>query len=145
MTNDDITEIQQLMALYGHAVDAADQDMFPLIFTEDAAFDARSTGWGLIEGREAIAAWFALGKPPHPPAHNVMNVYIVERDGEVHALSKWMNVDRRSGGVFAGDNDDTVVRTPDGWRIKRRTFTIRYPEDYQPYKPDAQWEERVAE
>jgi hypothetical protein len=72
----DIIEIQQLMALYGHAVDAPDQAMFPQSFTEDAAFDAGPTGWGLIEGRAAIAAWFALGKPPHPPSHNTSNVHV---------------------------------------------------------------------
>jgi hypothetical protein len=50
----DVVAIQQLVALYGHAVDAADQSMFPQVFTEDAVFDARASGWGLIEGRSAI-------------------------------------------------------------------------------------------
>lgn len=131
MDTRDIVEIQQLMGLYGHALDASDQSMFPLVFAEDAVFDARSTGWGLIEGRDAIAAWFARGKPPHPPAHNVFGVHVYEKNGETWVRSKWMNIDWRTGGLFAGDNDDQVVRTAEGWRIKRRTFVVRYPVDYK--------------
>lgn len=145
MTNDDITEIQQLIALYAHAVDAPDQAMFPQVFTEDAVFDARPTGWGLIEGREAIAAWFARGKPPHPPSHNTMNVHIYEEGGETKVRSKWLSIDRRDGSMVSGDYHDVVVRTPEGWRIRSRGFIIRYPEtDYKPYEPDAEWLARLG-
>lgn len=131
MDTRDIIEIQQLMALYGHVVDAPDQSMFSHVFTEDAVFDASSTGWGLIEGREAIAAWFALGKPPHPPSHHVTNVHIREEDGETRVRSKWLVIDRRTENMVSGDYDDIVVRTDDGWRIKHRSFMIRHPIDYK--------------
>ncbi|MGB8365738.1 MAG: nuclear transport factor 2 family protein [Rhizomicrobium sp.] len=131
----DILEIQQLMALYGHAVDAQDQSLFPQVFTEDAVFDARSTGWGLIEGREAIAAWFALGKPPHPPSHHLTNAHVYEADGETRVRSKWLIIDRRTGGVVSGDYHDVVARTDEGWRIKRRSFIIRYPGSYEGQAP----------
>ena len=135
MDTHDIVEIQQLMALYGHAVDAPDQAMFPLVFTEDAVYDARNTGWGLLEGRKAIADWFALGKPPHPPSHQTTNIHVYEADGETRVRSKWMIVDRRNGSMVCGDYDDVVVRTTEGWRIKRRSFKIRYPENYQAQTP----------
>jgi hypothetical protein len=134
----DILEIQQLMALYGHAVDASDQSMFPSVFTEDAVFDARATGWGLFEGREAIAAWFGLGKPPHPPSHHMTNAHVYEAGGETRVRSKWLIIDRRSGGVVSGDYDDIVVRTAQGWRIKCRSFLIRHPVNYEGQKPSNQ-------
>jgi hypothetical protein len=49
--------------------------------------------------------------------------------------SKWLIVDRRNGGVVSGDYEDVVVRTAEGWRIKRRSFSIRYPTDYEGQKP----------
>lgn len=138
METHDIVEIQQLMALYGHAVDAPDQAMFPLVFTKDAVFDAESTGWGIVEGREAIAAWFARGKPPHPASHHLTNVHVYEADGETRVRSKWLVIDRRNGGVVSGDYDDVIARTAEGWRIKRRSFMIRYPTSYEGQGPDKQ-------
>jgi hypothetical protein len=123
----DIVEIQQLMALYGHAVDAADQSMLPLVFTEDAVFDATAGGYDLMESRDAIAAWFALGKPPHPPSHHMTNAYVYEANGETRVKSKWLIINVRNGTVLSGDYDDLVVRTTEGWRIKRRNFMFRYP------------------
>jgi hypothetical protein len=123
----DIVEIQQLMALYGHAVDAADQSMLPLVFTEDAVFDATAGGYDLMESRDAIAAWFALGKPPHPPSHHMTNAYVYEANGETRVKSKWLIINARNGTVLSGDYDDLVVRTTEGWRIKRRNFMFRYP------------------
>jgi len=35
--------------------------------------------------------------------------------------------DPGTGGVVTGDNLDWVVRTDDGWRIKERIASIRYP------------------
>jgi hypothetical protein len=127
----DIIDIQQLEALCHHAVDHDDQSMFPLVFTEDARFDGRLCGGPLFEGLEAIMGFFALGKPPHPPSHHVTNVWVHEADGEVRVKMKWICSNRETGGVYVGDNNDVVVRTPDGWRIKERVAMIRYPDVMQ--------------
>ena len=127
----DIIDIQQLEALCHHAVDHDDQSMFPLVFTEDAVFDGRLCGGPLFEGLEAIMGFFALGKPPHPPSHHVTNVWVHEADGEVRVKMKWICPNRETGGVYVGDNNDVVVRTPDGWRIKQRVAMIRYPDVMQ--------------
>jgi hypothetical protein len=50
---------------------------------------------------------------------------------------KWMVPVPRGGGFVGGDNDDWVVRTDDGWRIKERIARLRYPEDLA--APDAAW------
>ncbi|MDE2404469.1 MAG: nuclear transport factor 2 family protein [Sphingomonadales bacterium] len=132
----DIADIQQLMALSAHAVDAVDPVLMARAFTEDAVYDARAGtgGHGEIAGRQAILDWFALGKPPHPPSHNLFGSWIDDGGdpdaGEVRVHSKWLVIDRRDGTAVSGDYHDIVVRTPDGWRIRRRRFTFRYPEAF---------------
>ena len=131
MTLSDIIEIQQLMSLYGHVVDG-DLTLLDQVFTDDAVFDVRLTGWGLLEGLEAIRAWFALGKPPHPPSHHQTNVHVYKAEGKVHVRSKWIFISRKTDTLVSGDYNDIVVPTPLGWRIAHRSLLIRYPENYQP-------------
>lgn len=132
MDAQDIAEIQQLMALSAHAVDAVDPDLMARAFTEDAVYDASAGpgGHGEISGLQAILDWFALGKPPHPPSHNLFGSWIDDSGDEVRVHSKWLVIDRRDGTAVSGDYHDIVVRTPAGWRIRRRRFTFRYPEQF---------------
>lgn len=134
MDAQDIAEIQQLMALSAHAVDAVDPALMARAFTADAVYDATAgtSGYGEITGLPAIIAWFALGKPPHPPSHNLFGSWIEQVDGETRVHSKWLVIDRRDGTAVSGDYHDIVVKTPDGWRIRRRKFTFRYPDVYTP-------------
>lgn len=122
----DIVAIHQLEAFCHHAVDHHDQSLFHLVFTEDARFDGRLCGGALFEGLEAIKAFFALGKPPHPPAHHMTNCWVREEDGRVLVKMKWMVPDPDTGQFHGGDNDDWVVRTDAGWRIKERIASMRY-------------------
>ncbi len=125
----DIVEIYQLMGLCHHAVDHSDQSMFPLVFTEDARFDGRPTGGPLFEGIEAIKGFFALGKPPHPAQHHMTNPWVREENGRVLVKMKWLIPDPDGGSMWGGENNDWVVRTNAGWRIKERVATLRYPAD----------------
>jgi hypothetical protein len=127
-SNNDIVEIQQVEALYGHAVDWCDQSLLPKVFTKDAIFDGRKAGPdSYYEGLPAISAWFGQGKPPHPKVHNMMNVWVYEEGGQVRVKSKWLIRAPRDGAIYLGDYDDIMVRTPDGWRIKHRIVTARDP------------------
>ncbi len=127
MDTKDIVEIQQLESFCHHAVDRHDQSLFPLVFTQDARFDGRLCGGALYEGIEAIMAFFALGKPPHPPAHHMTNCYVYEDGGRVRVKMKWIVPNANATQFYGGDNDDWVVRTDDGWRIKERIAMVRYP------------------
>lgn len=125
----DIIEIQQLEAFCHHAVDHTDQSLLPRVFTEDAVFDASLCNGPVFEGLEAIMGFFALGKPPHPASHHMTNCFVYEEAGEVRVKSKWMVPDRESGRMWGGENNDIVVKTNDGWRIKRRAARSLFPED----------------
>lgn len=127
MDTADIVDIYQLEAFCHHAVDHEDQSLFHLVFTEDARFDGRQCGGSLHIGFEAIQRFFALGKPPHPQAHHMTNCWVREEAGRVLVKMKWMVPDPATGKMVGGCNDDWVVKTPAGWRIKERIAMQRYP------------------
>jgi hypothetical protein len=122
----DLLEIHQLLGLYGHAVDSGELGRLEEVFTEDAVFDTSDFDQGIHRGLPAIKAIFALGAPPHPPAHLATNFFVDDADDAVRAHSKWLTIDRATGGVRSGDYHDELVRSPDGWRIGRRTVKIRF-------------------
>jgi hypothetical protein len=124
LTTDDIVAIQQLEAFMHHAADG-DLALLREVFTPDAVFDGRGCGGPLLEGRDAIVAFFALGKPPHPPAHQATNVWVYEKDGRTYAKSKWFILDPQGSGIYLGDNDDWVVKTEEGWRIREKVSFMR--------------------
>lgn len=127
LTTDDIVAIQQLEAFCHHAVDHSDQSLFDQVFTQDARFDGRLCGGPLCEGMAAIQAFFALGKPPHPPAHHMTNCHVREdEDGVVRVWMKWFVTNPEGTQFFGGDNNDVVVRTAEGWRIAERVASLRY-------------------
>jgi hypothetical protein len=125
----DIVAIQQLEAFCHHAVDFTDQSLLPQVFTHDAKFDARLCGGPVCEGLEAIVAFFALGKPPHPVSHHMTNCWVHEESGHVMVKMKWMVPDRQVARMWGGENNDRVVRTEQGWRIQERVAILLYPQD----------------
>jgi hypothetical protein len=122
----EILAIHQLLALYGHVVDGGPLDRLDEVFTADATFDASKFGRGVHRGLGAIRAIFALGSPPHPPAHLSTNVLVYHEGDQTFAHSKWLTIDRATGGVRSGDYVDEVVEGRDGWRIAYRAITIRF-------------------
>jgi hypothetical protein len=128
LSHADIVEIQQIQALYGHAVDWPDQSLLPRVFTEDAIFDGRNCGQGDYHvGLAAISAWFGLGKPPHPKVHHLMNCWVYEEGGQVRVKAKWLVRHLKDGVIYLGDYDDVMERTAQGWRIKLRVVSSRDP------------------
>ena len=119
-------EIHQLLGLYGHAVDSGEVERLDEVFTSDAVFDTSDFEQGVHRGLSAIQAIFALGAPPHPPAHLATNFFVYDVGGTVRAHSKWLTIDRATGGVRSGDYHDELVHGPDGWRIGRRAVKIRF-------------------
>lgn len=125
----DIIEIHQLLGLYGHIVDVAQWERFDELFEADAELDYTAVrAPSVLVGRDAIRDYFALAN--HPSAHHVVNIVVEEIAGEVQVHSKFFAPYTRAthdpARWYGGDYHDVVVRTPAGWRFRRRTCTERW-------------------
>ena len=119
--------IHELVAEYSHVVDDKRWDDLGLVFSEDGVFDATDRGYPLAEGMDRLRAHMKTAH--HPLAHCVTNVVLTEIDADtVEVHSKLIAV--RVGGVATtSDYHDLVVRTPDGWRIRRKVTKPRRDPD----------------
>ncbi|MGI5422889.1 nuclear transport factor 2 family protein [Actinomadura luteofluorescens] len=120
-TADDRTEITELISLHGHLCDSGDLDRLGELFTPDVVYDVSDFGGGPLLGVAACAeAARALGDL-NPVGHHVTNIVLTETAGDrVRACSKGLGVNA-DGTVGSVTYEDTVVRTPRGWRISHRT------------------------
>jgi len=125
ITADDRVAITDLINLHGHFCDRGDFDGLSTLFTEDVVYDVSALGGapfaGLAMAREAA---LALGDA-NPVAHHVTNIVLRDSaDGVVHALSKGFGV-MTDGSTASVTYEDTVERTPAGWRITHRVVRPR--------------------
>jgi hypothetical protein len=128
---EDVLAVERLMALYGHAADGAAPGgwtgaRLEDVFADDAVLDMSALSGEVYRGIAQIRAFFALGAPPHPPSHHSTNVVVAADGDAVRVISKWMTVDRTTGGLKTGDYADVVVRLAGGWRIRERVATPRW-------------------
>ena len=124
----DYIEIRQLVARYAYAVDtgADNGNVYASLFAADGAFADR-TGRETT-GREALAALARRNtRGPQSAFHFIVN-HVIEptKDGAVgkeYLLQLRIGDGERPNDVFGGGHyDDVYVKTPDGWRFKRRQF-----------------------
>ncbi|KND33471.1 nuclear transport factor 2 family protein [Streptomyces acidiscabies] len=122
---EDRLAIHELIALHGHLVDDGDLHRLDELLTPDAVYDLSDFGRPPLIGIDAFReAALALGAA-NPVAHHVTNVVIVASDADsaqVRSKGLGVMVDGSCGSV---SYDDTVVRTPGGWRISRRQMAVR--------------------
>ncbi len=119
-TADDRTTITELISMHGHLCDSGELDRLDELFTTDVVYDVSDFGQEPLLGVAACAAaGRALGEL-NPVGHHVTNLVLTEvADGRVQARSKGIgvNADGTTGSVTY---EDTVLRTPRGWRISHR-------------------------
>jgi hypothetical protein len=112
MEPDDRVAITDLISLHGHLVD-----------------DVSDLGGGVIEGLAALQeAALALGDR-NPVGHHVTNTVLTQLSPtEVRALSKGIGI-MADGTCGSVTYEDTVNRTPVGWRIThhRKILARRAP------------------
>jgi hypothetical protein len=159
---DDILAIQAVVVLYGFLLDDREWDRFDQVFTEDAVVDFRDqsaqppTGLAPIAGRAEIVRQFR-DVLTHPYQHMLVNHVIEDvSPDEVVVRSKAL-LPTPGGSVADIVYRDTVVRTPDGWRIRHKSIkrynfdpplgaegagfcdclTMRHRQDLQPGLPNA--------
>ena len=135
MTFEDYFEIMQAIARYGHALDSADAP-FDTVLTEDVVFDMSRAGGPVVQGRHAVLQAmtgsdqdpYSRRSPDTRPllSHHTTNSEVVhDRGDEVDVRSKYLRLGQNQPGpmpVLIGQYLDTLVRTPEGWRISKRAI-----------------------
>lgn len=129
---EDVYEIEKLKARYAAAVDGGwtgvvphDADGVLALFTPDGVWDSGAFGGG--EGHDGIRTFMGTGEALMPFAfHHITNPLIeVEGDrarGQWHAILAVTAEDQPK--LHVGTYDDRFVRTSEGWRFERLSFTL---------------------
>jgi SnoaL-like domain len=116
---DDLVELEQLCARYMLLCSQFVEDRWLEVFTPDAVYTAFGTPYTLERFPSLLAA--------APRGQFVGNMPVVEfGEGGDTATGKqhFIFVDQQTHALRLGWYNDEYVRTPDGWRIRRRSTTF---------------------
>ncbi|WP_405623050.1 nuclear transport factor 2 family protein [Streptomyces sp. NBC_00076] len=125
-TLEDRLAVHELIALYGHLVDAGELERSAEVFTTDVVYDLSDFGQGEVVGLAALMKAALARGARNPVAHHVTDVVIEGRtaDGGLRVRSKGLGV-MSDGSCGSVTYEDLVVRVADGWRISRRRVVAR--------------------
>ncbi len=139
LTTEDRLEIQDLYARYCHGLDKADPDMFSSCWTEDGEFTGgRGPGRAADDrtprkGRDALTNMARNGGTRHFNSNLVLTPTV---DGAKASVYLLLYTARTVPPTFVETAiyDDTLVKTPAGWKFKKR-IVWRDDDDITPFKP----------
>lgn len=125
-THHDAQEIADLLIRYASGIDGRDWPLFRTCFVADCDVDYGDIGaWASVDEIEEfmIEAHAGAGHT----LHRISNV-APRIDGDIATCRAYvdallMSADGSSGINAHGFYDDELVRTDDGWKIRRRRFT----------------------
>jgi hypothetical protein len=127
LTAADYLEIQQLVARYSYAVDmhGGDGSAYAALFTPDATFGTQAKGTAQLA--ELAAKTNKDRSGPAYTRHFVTNVVIKPSAEGATGRSYLVAIDISENGkpttmLHGGHYDDVYVKTPQGWRVKSRTY-----------------------
>ena len=127
LSTEDRLAIYELIALHGHLMDAGQFDRLDELFTDGFVYDVEAMGFGKLEGAAALTDTARALGDANPLGHHVTNSLVIGTSGDDEAtvLSKGIGIlaDGTSGTVVY---EDTVTRTPAGWRIAYRKLIPRH-------------------
>jgi hypothetical protein len=124
ISTEDRLAIHELISLHGHVVDDGEFERLHEVFTADVIYDLTPMGGGVLEGTDAIKeAALRLGDG-NPVGHHVTNIVVNDASDPVSARSKAIGI-RKDGSAGSLVYDDILERTGAGWRISRRSVTLR--------------------
>src|SRR5215470_2237444 len=139
LTADDYIEIQQLYAAYAHALDKGEGERFASTFVLDGEFTGgRGPGRGgevrnPTKGKDALLAMGSRGGLRHFNANLVITPTPEGAKGSVYLLLfNARNIPATI--VETAIYEDMLVKTPQGWRFKKRVVW-RDDDDITPFKP----------
>ena len=124
LTRSDRTEIEEVIAIYGHIVDDDAWDRAHLVFADDFVFDFSEFGRPNLNGTTELQAALRHRKVY---SHHSTNIVIQEVDDDTARVrSKFIGFSNE-GPPISGDYRDVFVRTDAGWRLSRRRSSVRDP------------------
>lgn len=125
----DREDIVELLNLYGFAMDTRRWDLFDRIFTADVDADYGPTSsW---TDRARFKADFGSFHELFDATQHMMTNHLVKVAGDrasAHTYGSWRLIRHAAGDPPVWDGtgyyDDALVRTPEGWRIEKRTCRV---------------------
>jgi len=129
--------IAELITRYAALSDAGDWDALAALYTEDGRMSRPTAPDDFISGRAVILAAFR-SRPRRAARHIVANVLVtLESDARARASSQILLFTGRAaddGGPpiqsaappLIGSYDDTLVKSPEGWRFAERRGSLDF-------------------
>lgn len=130
LTANDRLEINEVIAMHGHICDASKYDRFVDVFTPDLVVDVSDLGLRQLpapDPENGLDAYIALSKnrgAGNTLSMHVTNIVIRENDDGAKAWSKGLTLSK-DGVIASFTYTDELVRTDQGWRIRRRKVSPR--------------------
>jgi hypothetical protein len=113
----DLVEIEQLCARYLAYASQFIPDEWLKVFTPDAEYSAFGTVYGVDRMTQLLAA--------APRGQFIANMPVVDFDGDrATGMQHFIFIDQQTHAMRLAWYKDEYVRTPDGWRIRRRSTTF---------------------
>jgi hypothetical protein len=114
---DDLVEIHQLCSRYMLLTSQFVQDRWLEVFTPDGSYNAFGAEYTLDRFPALLEA--------APRGQFIGNMPVVELHGDrAEGTQHFIFVDQATHAMRLGWYNDTYVRTPNGWRIHRRSTTF---------------------
>lgn len=142
LTTEDRLEIREVIELHGHLADAGVVERLDEVFHPDLELDVSALGFKPVPASAsgtALDAYIEAGRrrgPGEALAMHASNIIIREQGDGAQAWSKGLIVNR-NGSFSCFSYHDDLVRTTNGWRIRRRTITPRRDPGQGPTPPSA--------
>ena len=113
----DVTEIHELCARYMMLCSQFIDDRWLEVFTPDAEYNAFGTAYDLERFPALLAA--------APRGQFIGNLPVIDFDGDTATgVQHYIFIDQTSHAMRLAWYSDEYRRTPDGWRISRRSTTF---------------------
>ena len=123
---EDKHDIAEVLLRYSTGIDRRDWPLFRTAFTDDCELDYGDIGtWhGVDAVTEFMEQSHAMaGDTMHRMSNQVIDVIGDRAKARTYVDGLILAPDNKSGVNAVGFYDDDIVRTADGWRIARRSFT----------------------
>jgi len=122
----DKSDIAEVLVRYATGIDRRDWDALRSCFTTD--FQGTYTDIADFDGAESLVEFMARAHAEMGHTLHRMSNIVAALDGDVATARSYVDAvlmmpDGMTGINAIGFYDDELVRTADGWRISRRTYT----------------------